>query len=190
MLDYYNNVPDVFLGQKTNKKKKKKRRKKDLTNLGLYYRNKSQSQAWAVTTNTIPGLLTNERNLFFENRILTKTLPRHRGEIEPTRKFINKLAWSQQKVHKINKRLLIDEDDPVRRNLYREFDEVADEKENEENYRENRFQYYKNIKRKTPKNAKKYTQKIVKPSRKTKLLKGREGKKELDEPQYDIDVSD
>ena len=165
MLDYYNNVPDVFLGQKTNKKKKKKRRKKDLTNLGLYYRNKSQSQAWAVTTNTIPGLLTNERNLFFENRILTKTLPRHRGEIEPTRKFINKLAWSQQKVHKINKRLLIDEDDPVRRNLYRDFNEVADEKENEEN-------------------AKIYSQKIVKPGRKTKLLKGREGKKELDEPQY------
>ena len=134
---YYDNVPENFLGQKTKKNakrkkkgKKRKSRKSKLQNdnlqVGQYYRNQSQAQAWAITTGTIPGLLTREKNLNFENRILTNTLPRHRGEIENPKTFVDKLAWSQQRVNKINKRLLIDKDDPVRRNLLNDFDRVAE----------------------------------------------------------------
>ena len=132
---FYNDVPQNFLGQKTSKSKKRKKRKRrtkknvpknDNQMLGQYYKNQSQAQAWAITTNTIPDLLTNEKNLNLSNRILTKTLPRHRGEIEDPKKFVDKLAWSQQRVNKINKRLLIDDNDPIRRNLLDEFDAVAE----------------------------------------------------------------
>lgn len=134
---YYNNIPDNFLGKKTKHKRKTKRKRKkgrkrknilpanDSQSLGQYYKNQSQAQAWAITTNTIPGLLTREKNLNFENRILTNTLPRNRGEIQNTRKFVDQLAWSQRSIHKINKRMLIDPDDPVRRNLRNDFDNVA-----------------------------------------------------------------
>ena len=133
MQQYYNDVPEKFLGKKTTKTKRKKKgrkRKRKLVpnqekTLGQYYKNQSQSQAWAITRNTIPGLLTREKNLHFENRILTNTLPRHRGEIEATRKFVDQLAWSQEKVHRINRRLLIDEDDPDRRNLMPAFNAAA-----------------------------------------------------------------
>ena len=131
---YYNNVPENFLGQRTTKKKRKrkrKRRRKGIStgirkdNLNQYFTNRSQAQAWAITTNTIPGLLTREKNLMFSNRILTKTLPRHRGEVSNTRKFVNELAWSQQRINAMNRRLLIDEDDPVRRNLLGAFNAVG-----------------------------------------------------------------
>ena len=130
MLQYYNNIPENFLGQKTKKSKKNKKKKKISKKLGLghYYRNQTQSQAWAITTNTIPGLLTKQKNLLFENRVLTNTIPRSKREIEATRKFVNNLAWSQERVHSINKRLLIDEDDPVRRNLIRDFNEADNRK--------------------------------------------------------------
>ena len=133
---YYNDIPQKFLGKKTKQPTKKTKRKKrkrgrkkksanDNQGLGQYYKNQSQAQAWAITTNTIPGLLTKQKNLNFENRILTNTIPRNRGEIENTRKFVDQLAWSQQRINTINKRMLIDPDDPVRRNLNRAFDQVA-----------------------------------------------------------------
>ena len=129
---YYNNVPENFLGQKTTKKKRKRKGKKirkstgrSKNKLNQFYLNRSQAQAWAITTNTIPGLLTKEKNLIFSNRILTKTLPRHRGEVSNTRKFVNELAWSQQRINEMNRRLLIDEDEPIRRNLLGAFNAVG-----------------------------------------------------------------
>lgn len=124
MNTYYNtdNVPDEFLGQPMKKKKKKKKKK---SILGQYYQNQNMVKAWAMKTNTLPGLLTRDKVLKFENRILTSTIPRNKSEITSASRFVNALAQSQRTIHKMNRRLLIDEDDPVRRNLRDDFNIAA-----------------------------------------------------------------
>ena len=136
---FYDNVPENFLGQKTtaSKKLKKKRKKRgrkkrktrnltDTQTLGQYYMNQTQTKAWAVATNTLPGLLTQEKNLYFTNRVLTNTIPRNKGEIPNTQQFVNQLAWSQERVNNVNRRLLIDDDEEnVRRNLIGAFNAAA-----------------------------------------------------------------
>ena len=134
----FNNVPDEFLGQPLKKKKKRKKKKNDVSMLGQYFSNQNIVKAWAIKTNTIPGLLTKDKVLSFNNRILTKTLPRDKTEIANTRGFVNALATSQKKVNVMNRRLLIDQDDPIRQDLIDAFvAEGSSVVDNENEYEDN-----------------------------------------------------